>query len=54
MNLCRMTAWTELSDVQQQEEHLFDQAFAEIEKAMTKPRVPARSVDKMGRRVRNG
>jgi DNA repair exonuclease SbcCD ATPase subunit len=50
MNLCRMTAWTELSDVQQEEEQLFDEAFAEIERALTNPRAKARSVKKVRRR----
>ena len=34
MQLCRMTDWAELSEVQQEEEALFDEAFAQIEKAM--------------------
>lgn len=34
MRLCRMTDWAELSEVQQEEEALFEQAYAEIEKAM--------------------
>jgi hypothetical protein len=34
MTLCRMTDWAELSEVQQAEEGLFDEAYAEIEKAM--------------------
>ena len=35
MQLCRMTDWAELSEVQQEEEEaLFDEAFAQIEKAM--------------------
>lgn len=34
MQLCRMTDWAELSDVQIEEEELFDTAFHEIEKAM--------------------
>jgi DNA repair exonuclease SbcCD ATPase subunit len=33
MQLCRMTDWAELSEVQQEEEALFDQAYQEIEKA---------------------
>lgn len=55
MNLCRMTTWTELSDVQREEEHLFDEAFASIEKAMSKPKVPARAVLKTkGPGTKNG
>jgi DNA repair exonuclease SbcCD ATPase subunit len=42
MNLCRMTAWTDLSDVQIQEEDLFNQAFSQIERAMVKGRKRAR------------
>jgi len=34
MTLCRMTDWAELSDVQKEEEDLFDKAYQEIEKAM--------------------
>lgn len=33
MQLCRMTDWAELSEVQQEEEALFEQAYHEIEKA---------------------
>lgn len=33
--LCRMMDWTELSEVQNQEEALFKEAYAQIEKAMT-------------------
>jgi DNA repair exonuclease SbcCD ATPase subunit len=47
MNLCRMTTWTDLSDVQMEEEDLFDQAFQQIEKAMAKGKRP-------GRRTKNG
>jgi hypothetical protein len=55
MDLCRMTTWTELSDVQREEEHLFDEAFASIESAMATPKVPARVVSKnKGRRSKNG
>jgi ABC-type cobalamin transport system ATPase subunit len=36
MQLCRMTAWTELSDVQIGEEALFDSAYSQIEKALAK------------------
>jgi AAA domain len=36
MQLCRMTAWTELSDVQINEEALFDSAYSQIEKALAK------------------
>jgi len=55
MNLCRMTTWTELSEVQRAEEHLFDEAFASIEKAMAKAKLPARAVSKTkGRRTKNG
>jgi hypothetical protein len=55
MNLCRMTTWTELSDVQREEEHLFDEAFALIEKAMAKPKAPLRVLTKAkGRPTRNG
>ena len=46
MTLCRMTTWNELSDVQRQEEDLFDEAFASIEKAMAKPKLSARAVSK--------
>jgi ABC-type cobalamin transport system ATPase subunit len=53
MNLCRMTTWTDLSEVQMAEEHLFDEAFEQIEKAMSKPKQPGRRV-KTGRRVKNG
>jgi DNA repair exonuclease SbcCD ATPase subunit len=34
MLLCRMTDWSELSEVQQEEEALFAEAYGEIEKAM--------------------
>lgn len=34
MQLCRMTDWTELSDVQVEEEDLFEKAYSEIEKAL--------------------
>jgi hypothetical protein len=34
MRLCRMMDWAELSEVQQEEEALFDGAYKEIEKAM--------------------
>jgi DNA repair exonuclease SbcCD ATPase subunit len=34
MTLCRMTDWAELSDVQKEEEELFEKAYQEIEKAM--------------------
>jgi len=34
MTLCRMTDWAELSTVQQDEEELFDKAFADIEDAL--------------------
>jgi DNA repair exonuclease SbcCD ATPase subunit len=34
MTLCRMTDWAELSDVQKEEEALFDKAYQAIEKAM--------------------
>ncbi|MFH1130934.1 MAG: hypothetical protein V1754_06335 [Pseudomonadota bacterium] len=34
MTLCRMTDWAELSDVQKEEEDLFDKAYQAIEKAM--------------------
>jgi len=34
MSLCRMTDWAELSDVQKEEEDLFDKAYQAIEKAM--------------------
>jgi len=34
MRLCRMTDWAELSDVQKEEEKLFNKAYNEIEKAM--------------------
>ena len=53
MNLCRMTAWTELSEVQVEEEALFDQAYRQIEKAMTKPK-PIRGVKRLGRHIKNG
>jgi DNA repair exonuclease SbcCD ATPase subunit len=35
MRLCRMTDWAELSEVQREEEDLFDTAYDHIEKAMT-------------------
>ncbi|MGJ5816318.1 AAA family ATPase [Paludibaculum fermentans] len=54
MNLCRMTSWTELSDVQQGEEHLFDEAFDEIEKAMVGPKILARSEKKIEARSKIG
>jgi DNA repair exonuclease SbcCD ATPase subunit len=38
MDLCRMTSWTELSEVQIEEEALFEQAFSTIEKALGKPK----------------
>lgn len=38
MDLCRMTAWTELSEVQIEEEALFEEAFSTIEKALGKPK----------------
>jgi hypothetical protein len=34
MELCRMTTWTELSEVQVEEEELFDQAYEVIENAL--------------------
>jgi DNA repair exonuclease SbcCD ATPase subunit len=34
MQLCRMMDWAELSEVQQEEEALFDEAYSEIERAM--------------------
>jgi hypothetical protein len=34
MSLCRMTDWAELSDVQREEEDVFNEAFADIEKAL--------------------
>jgi hypothetical protein len=34
MQLCRMTDWAELSEVQQEEEALFDDAYRAIEQAM--------------------
>ena len=55
MTLCRMTTWNELPDVQREEEDLFDEAFASIEKAMAKPKLSARAVSKTkGRRIKNG
>ncbi len=36
MKLQRMTSWAELSDVQIQEEHLFDEAYEKIEDALSK------------------
>lgn len=36
MQLCRMTDWAELSEVQQEEEALFDKAYDDIEAAMKK------------------
>ena len=36
MTLARMTTWTELSDVQIEQEELFDEAYSEIEKALRK------------------
>ena len=47
MNLCRMTTWTDLSDVQMAEEDLFDEAFRQIEKALARAK-------RGGRRIRNG
>jgi DNA repair exonuclease SbcCD ATPase subunit len=38
MELCRMTSWTELSDVQVEEESLFEEAYSTIEKALGKPK----------------
>jgi ABC-type cobalamin transport system ATPase subunit len=35
LTLCRMTEWTELSEVQVEEEGLFIDAYEQIEKAMT-------------------
>jgi DNA repair exonuclease SbcCD ATPase subunit len=35
LQLCRMTEWSELSEVQTEEESLFDEAYEAIEKAMT-------------------
>lgn len=35
MTVCRMTSWTELSDVQAKEEALFERAYAGIESALT-------------------
>jgi len=37
LKLTRMTSWTQLSEVQQEEMNLFDQAYADIEKAMVTP-----------------
>lgn len=54
MDLCRMTAWTELSDVQREEEHLFAEALDLIEKAMAKRRLPSRSSKGAGRRTKHG
>lgn len=34
MRLCRMTDWAELSDVQREEEELFDKAYEQIERAI--------------------
>lgn len=34
LTLCRMTEWAELSEVQQEEESLFDEAYAELERAL--------------------
>jgi DNA repair exonuclease SbcCD ATPase subunit len=53
MNLCRMTAWTELSEVQREEEDLFDEAFRQIEMAMSRSKQPARS-SKTERRSKSG
>ena len=53
MNLCRMTTWTDLSTVQKEEEHLFDEAFEQIERAMAKPIQAGRRV-RIGRRIRHG
>jgi energy-coupling factor transporter ATP-binding protein EcfA2 len=38
MALCRMTSWTELSEVQVEEEALFEDAYSQIEKALGKPK----------------
>jgi hypothetical protein len=35
MQFVRMTAWTTLSKVQQEEEGLFEKAFADIENALS-------------------
>ena len=37
MEICRMTDWAELTEVQQQEELLFEAAYSDIEAAFTKP-----------------
>ncbi|MCB0171945.1 MAG: hypothetical protein KDJ97_15465 [Anaerolineae bacterium] len=42
MTLHRMTSWTELSDVQLEEEHLFRDAMAKIEKALDVKERPVR------------
>jgi len=34
MHLCRMTSWTELSEVQKAEEHLFNRAYKQILSAL--------------------
>ena len=41
MKLCRMTSWTKLSEVQAQEEGLFNTAYGQIEKALNKRRKSA-------------
>jgi seryl-tRNA synthetase len=53
MDLCRMTTWTDLSEVQMAEEHLFDEAFEQIEKAMVRSKRPSRQI-RMGRQRKNG
>ena len=42
MQLCRMTSWTELSEVQEQEEALFEKAYTDIERALGKPKLGRR------------
>ena len=39
MHLCRMTSWTELSEVQKAEEHLFNRAYKQILSALKSAKV---------------
>jgi DNA repair exonuclease SbcCD ATPase subunit len=40
MVLCRMTSWTQLSDVQLEEEELFEQAYSQIKRALDRGSAP--------------
>ena len=48
MHLCRMTSWTELSEVQKAEEHLFDRAYKQIVGALR-----SANVGSTGRKVKH-